>query len=109
MRFLKSLVILGSLLATPAHAWDGTVQGKIAAVQVSDAENAGFRVSLDNGASLCGTGTANWAYINKSFDNYDVMVSILTSAWLSGKSVTLYTTKEAGSNHCRIGHVLALG
>lgn len=97
----RAIVTLLLLCSAPAFAWDGVKGGKITGLDVTNAQNFGFRVYMD-GTPMCGT-TESWAYINKDWDNYQAMVSLLTSAYLAGKTVTIYTNK-VGQN-CEIGYV----
>lgn len=90
------------LPSASALAWDGIKTAKLTGLHVvADGQNFGFRIYLD-GTPLCGT-DANWAYLNKDADNYDAMVSLLTSAYFSGKQVTVYTDKMG--SYCKIGYV----
>lgn len=43
-------------LVTPVYAWDGVVSGQIHAVDVTSAENFGFRVYLKNVSTHCSGG-----------------------------------------------------
>ena len=88
-------------MAGSANAWDGIKPGKITGIDVTNAQNFGFRIYMD-GTPMCGT-TEAWAYLNKDWDNYDAMVSLLTSAYLSGKNVVVHTTKSGV--YCQIGYV----
>lgn len=91
-----------SMFPNSAFAWDGVLTGRITNVEVSvNGENYGFRVHFA-GQQACGTGSPSWSYLNKSATNYDAMVSMLTSSFLNGKPVTLYTTKVG--QFCEIGH-----
>lgn len=88
--------------ASPATAWDGIKSGKVSGIDVAtEGQNFGFRVYLD-GTPMCGT-TEAWAFVNKDANNYDAIVSVITSAYLAGKSVTLFTN-QAGA-YCQIGYV----
>lgn len=94
------MAVLMILCSTPSVAWDGVKSGKISGLDVTQAQNYGFRVYMD-GTPMCGT-TESWAYINKDWDNYQAMVSLLTSAYLSGKTVAIYTNKVG--SYCEIGY-----
>ncbi|MGD1954577.1 MAG: hypothetical protein ACFBZ9_04940 [Sphingomonadales bacterium] len=99
-----SVIILSFLFTTQVYAWDGAPSGTITDIQVTGATNFAFRVTLNSSStSYCGSGT-QWAYVNKSHDNYEVFVSILTSAFMAAKPVTLYVTKD-GTNNCALGHI----
>lgn len=81
------------MYAAPAYAWDGATTGKIVGLDVvTSGQNFGFRIYMD-GRPMCGTSEA-WAYLNKDRDNYDAMVSLLTSVYLTGKNVTILTMKN---------------
>jgi hypothetical protein len=97
--------MLALLSPTAAHAWDGVESGKIYSIDVvADGENRGFRVYLESGSVMCTGSTETWGYINRSFSNYEAMVSILTSAYLSEQSVTLYTNLDS-YGYCAIGYI----
>ena len=89
-------------MSQPAAAWDGAVSGKIVGLDVTGGGNYDFRVYLDSGAT-CGNGN-NWAYVNKSYDNYDAMVSMMTLAFASNKNVIIYSTRDA-AGFCQIGYL----
>lgn len=94
--------IVGLLAAVPAAAWDGEKRGKIAGLDVvSDGGNFGFRVYM-NAGSMCQT-SETWAYINSNTNNYEAMVSLLTTMYLAGKEVTILTTRNGV--YCEIGFV----
>jgi hypothetical protein len=97
---LKSVAMTALLWAAPSTAWDGIKNGKITGVDVTNAQNFGFRIYMD-GTPMCGT-TEGWAYVNKDWDNYDALVSLLTSAYLAGKTVIVHTTKVG--SYCEIGY-----
>lgn len=107
MRACFALMGLVAIVSTPAYAWDGIFSGKIIHVEVDNANNAGFRVTLEGAPVMCGEGTAQWAYINKSHDNYEVMVTVMTSAWLSKIPVRLYVNR-VNTTFCEIGYVRTL-
>ena len=103
----QSAIAAAALLSmglTPSFAWDGQVVGKIAVMEaVADGQNYGFRIYLTGGLTMC-AGGANWAAINTSASNYQATVSLLELAYSLGKTVTVYTNKDA-SNNCLIGYV----
>lgn len=90
----------------PVVAWDGTVSGKIILIDVTQAENSGFRVILEGSPELCANNSSSpdWAYLNKSLSNYETYVSVFLSANLAGRTVTIYTTKDSNGN-CQIGYL----
>lgn len=73
--------------------------GHITGTFNSGGGNMAFRVTLDTGlSSNCAGG---FAYVNKAFDNYQVYVANLMSAYYSGRSVSLtYGVDSAG--YCQI-------
>ena len=89
------------MLSSPANAWDGIKAGKVSGLDVTDGQNFGFRIYMD-GTPMCGT-TEAWAYANRNWDNYDALVSLLTSAYLTGKQVVVHTTKNGP--YCEIHYV----
>ena len=90
------------VFASVAHAWDGAVAGKIAAVDVTGGANFGFRVYLDPYQVMC-TGGPFWAYLNDIDSNYKSYVAALLLAKASGSRVLIYTTNEGG--YCHIGYL----
>lgn len=98
---LKISVLALLLSASPASAWDGIKVGRISGIDVTDSQNFGFRIYMD-GTPMCGT-TEAWAYQNKDFNNYDAMVSLLTTAYFSSKQIVAYTTKVG--SYCRLDYV----
>lgn len=105
----KILFIALSLFATcSTFAWDGNKTGKIAALDVTGAQNFGFRLSLEGSPVMCANGgnQAGWAYINKTNDNYQAYVSLLTAAMFAGKTVGIYSNFVGGS--CEIGYITVI-
>jgi hypothetical protein len=84
-----------------AQGWAGQKTGKITGIDLTEGENFGFRLYMD-GTSMCGT-TEVWAFMNKSWDNYQATAALLTSAYLTQKNVTVLTYRDG--NYCRIGYV----
>jgi hypothetical protein len=104
--FIAAGAALAALLSSGgAYAWDGQITGTIAVLDAAaDGENYGFRVRLDGNPVMCGTADS-WAAINKSANNYDAIVGLMTSALLGGKSVTVYSNADA-AGHCIIGYII---
>jgi len=97
---LLSAVAVILIAATPStHAWDGTVSGKIAAINgVGSASGApgnyDIRVYIEGQPTICAGATdPGWGYINTSDANYKGLLAMLLMAQVSGKTVTLYTLK----------------
>lgn len=97
--------------SAPASAWDGAVNGKIGGVDVTGGNNFDFRVYAGGlTANACGQGTASWSYLNQIDSNYQVYVSLLTTAYLANKNVILYLTRDGpGGVYCHIGYVVVTG
>lgn len=108
-RFLRkrlgtALLCTCAIAPAPSMAWDGTVRGVIATIEVSqNINNFPFRVWL-GGPALC-TGGPAWAYLDGNGSNYKAFVAALLSAQARGTPVTLYTLIDSGSNFCRIEHI----
>jgi hypothetical protein len=96
-----AIILLGVAMPATAQSSDGVRSGKITAIHLTDGDNYAFRIYLD-GTSFCGT-AANWAYMNTDWSNYQATAAILTSAWLAGKNVTIYTAKVG--DFCKIAYV----
>lgn len=97
------------LLVTPigeAVAWDGVETGKIVQIHLTEANNFGARIYLEGVTAMCGSGSADWAYMNSSYDNYQATLAVLTTAWAAGKSVRLYTNRSGIT--CEIGYVIGM-
>ncbi len=103
-----SLLIVAFFTSLNVAAWDGWETGVITSVEVTGAENYGFRIGFKGWPAMCGTGSPGWAYINKSNDNYQAYVSTLLAVALSGKKVIVYTNKNPANGQCQIGHISAL-
>jgi hypothetical protein len=85
-----------------AHAWDGSVAGAIAGIDVAAGDNYGFRISLVGLPLLC-TGGLSWAYLNDTDSNYKVYVATLLAAKTAGSRVFLWSTTVGG--YCHIGYI----
>jgi hypothetical protein len=46
--------------------------------------------------------------MNHSYDNYQATAALLMTAWTTNRTVTLFTTKDAGG-WCKIGYVSIKG
>jgi len=110
IKLVVPLAMAAGCVASPASAqtaWDGVVTGRVSQIDATDGNNLGFRVYLD-GAPACGTGTPGWAYLNQSFDNYQVVAALVMTAWTTNRRVTLFSIRDT-NGWCRIGYVQALG
>ena len=92
---------------TTNAAWDGSTAGKVKQVDVAplDGNNRGFRVVLEGNPALCNNEN-QWAYVNQSDDNYQVTVSALLAAKMSGTEVTIFTTINPSDGYCHMGYVI---
>jgi hypothetical protein len=99
------LIVLFSMTFAPAWSWDGAVQGRIAAIELSRGGNYDFRVFLEGSPAMCGNAN-QWAYINESDANYKAHVAVLVAAQQSAKSVLIYTFRDS-SGYCKIGQMVA--
>jgi hypothetical protein len=88
----------GALLPQQALAWDAVITGKIIQTATSLPTNLAFRVTLDNGMSVC---PSSFAYINTAEGNFQVTVANLLTAFSLRKTVTLYIYKDQ-TPYCRI-------
>lgn len=88
-----------------ANAWDGAVNGKVIAVDVTGGSNYGFRIHLKGAPRLCGN-DHTWAFINENDSNYNTYVSALLAAKAAQFNVTVYTNRVGGENgYCKIGYI----
>lgn len=96
----KIFAILILIVTQNAIGWDGHRMGKLTSIDVTGAQNFGFRISLEGNPTLCSLGStqqASWAYINKSY------IGLLTAAMFAGKSVDVYSNFVNGA--CEIGYI----
>lgn len=99
----KIILALTALTSLNSLAWDGVAKDRIGSIQVTEANNAAFRIGFESGKTFCGTHT--WSYLNKTDSNYETYVSVLLAAKMSGKEVTVYTAKKGDYGFCNIGHI----
>lgn len=81
-----------------------SVSGKIVEIDATIAGNMAFRVYLDGLPKFCGTDSA-WGYIDTTDGNYQGYVSLLTSAFMSDRIVTIYSQADA-RGLCQIYYVV---
>jgi hypothetical protein len=96
-----------------AQTWDGVVVGQISDVHASiGIGNYEFRVNLkDNGMQWCGSsnaGAVGWAGLHSTDPNYKTAQSVLLMAAATGRTVTLYLTRD-GNGFCKIGYAVIKG
>ena len=111
-RWISALVFSALALAFgEAAAWDGVATGQISQLDgVSGAggvpNNNDLRVYLTgNAASLCGSGSMSWGFVNLSDANFKGLLAMLLVAQAGGKSVTVYMNAVSGG-FCQIGYVV---
>lgn len=95
------------LALPPAHAlaWDGVLTGKVVAFEISAGGNYDLRVYAGASSNPCvGAPPVGWAYINQADGNYQTYASMLSIAFTTFKTVTLYLTRDS-SGYCRISHL----
>jgi hypothetical protein len=85
-----------------AHAWDGTVTGKITNMDVTGGSNYGVRISLYGVANMC-TGGPGWAYLNDADSNYKIYVAALMMAKAQNNNVVIYSNFDG--SYCHIGYI----
>ncbi len=110
LHLAHNLLALCFLLGTTcAHAWDGTVSGKISQLHtVPAAGNADTRVFLVGVPAICnaqGVADASWGYVNSTTPNYKGMLANLLTAYALNKTVTLFSTKSS-IGYCEIGYMV---
>lgn len=108
--FIPTLLSAVLMWSTPASAWDGIVTGKIGSIDVNSGNYFDFRVNVEGIISnACGPGTESWVYLNQADSNYQVFVSILTTAYATGKTISASLTNDAGSSYCHISYLTVAG
>lgn len=99
----KYFSILALFSSVSSFAWDGTANGKIGLIEVETGSAYSFRVWLDNDQALCGN-TNKWAYVSYENPNYQAYVSVLLSAKIAEKQVTIFANRRS-QDFCEIGHI----
>jgi len=101
--------LLISIQSESAMAWDGVKQGLISKIDVAtDKANYPMRIYLAPGTEMCGAGTPVWSSLVTvssvvATTNYEASVSSITSAYMTGKQVVIYSQKNS-SGLCEIGY-----
>ena len=104
---IKAAVLLFcvGIAISPASAWDGVVTEKVNRIDfVPSTGGQSLRVYLVGDPIIC-TGGPSWGYIDASAGNYEAIASALMLSYSTGKTVTVYTTKDA-SDYCEIGYLV---
>lgn len=103
-RWLNFLFLI--LIPFKTTAWDGSIAGKIAAIDVTDNNNYDFRVTLEGAKKPCGNDNT-WAYLNHTDSNYNTYISVLLAAHLAGKEILVFANQEkiSGKGYCHIGYI----
>lgn len=102
------LFVFSLMSITSLASWDGVATGLVKRIDVTSAENLGFRVYLkntSNGADVIQCGVHTMSFLNKSSSNYQAYVSLLLAAKMSQTSVTIHTMTDKGHGYCHIGYV----
>jgi hypothetical protein len=86
-------------------AWDGNVAGKIAGIDVANAGNYAFRVTLVNSPLVCLNGSS-WGYLDDTDPTYKVYIAVLLSAQARNATVTLFSNRDA-NGYCKIQYISA--
>lgn len=110
MNFRKCLslivvLLLSTLASFQASAYDGTANGKIGQIDVTDNSNFGVRVYMAGYPTMC-TGGGNFAYLYNTDSNFNVYVASLITAKAMGSPVTIQSYTVSG--YCHIAY-LAVG
>jgi len=101
--FSKLFAALAALsFATAVLAYDGQVTGKIFKMDAAADATQTFRVTFAGSPILC-TGGTTYAYLSESDPNWKSFISTLQLAFVTNKTVNLYTWKVAGV--CHIAYV----
>ena len=108
--FYVKNVLFGSLLLSLSawvNAWDGNVTGTVHQVHIVPLEenDRSLRIVMEGNPKMCGTNT-DWAYLDESNSNYQVVVSALLAAKMSGSEISIYSNKNPAGDHCEIGYVI---
>lgn len=85
-------------------AWDKATQGIIARIDLTNAGNMPFRITLQGAPTLCSNGIQS-AYLDDTDANYKVHAGAMLLAKTTGSVVALYTEINAVSGFCRIGYI----
>lgn len=88
--------------ATHAQPWDGAITGKVGTIDVAQANNFAFRVSI-GGQAMCTNGPS-WAYVNAADANYKAYMSLIMLARSMDKPVVVFSTRDT-NGFCQIGFV----
>lgn len=90
------LAAMAACLSAPAFA--DTYSGTVTQLQAVDTGSMDFRVTLNTAMTNC---NLNFAFIEHSSALFDAVVATLTTAYGTGKAVTLQVNRET-SGYCRI-------
>lgn len=87
-------------------SWANPSTGKIDHIDIADSGNYPFRIYIVGTSVVC-TGGTDFAYLDTSNANYQAYVGALLSAYLSGKTVAVYSSLVSGQ--CLISYVSITG
>jgi hypothetical protein len=93
---------LAPLSSATAQTNYSPLMGKIAELSQAESGNAGFRVFLQGSPEFCNGNL--YGYVNGADDNSSLKISMLMSAFLSGKTVKLWFSNQTINSvvRCRI-------
>jgi hypothetical protein len=96
------ILALAPLSSASAQTNYSPLTGKIAELSQAENGNAGFRVFLQGSPEFCATNL--YGYVNAADDNSSLKISMLMSAFLSGKTVKLWFSNQTINSivRCRI-------
>ena len=102
----KALLLASIALAPCAFAWDGVTTGNVLQIDAATFPSFGqLRVYLSG--ALCGTGSANWAYVNTTDVNYSLYAATILSAQAQGLQIIVYANKDS-NGYCQMGYLSLL-
>jgi len=101
-RLLSAIAATAMAAAAHAQPWDGAITGKVGTIDVAQANNFAFRVSI-GGQAMCTNGPS-WAYVNATDANYKAYMSLIMLARSMDKPVVVFSTKDP-NGFCQIGFV----
>lgn len=103
MRVFPRLFLPLLALTWGATAKADEAQGLITRIDSTEAQNYGIRIYLGN-KPLCSAPVKTWAYMNKSWDNYEATLSLLLTAYALKKTVTVISNSDG--YYCRLSYII---
>ena len=99
-RFLGVALLSAS---STVFAWDGSNNGTIAQIEITEGGNYGLRIFLTGNPAMCGN-TNTWAYLEPTDSNYNGYLAVLLMAKVQATPVSIYTTRNA-YGYCHISDI----